>query len=137
MWNLNESRNTTEKKPFCWTFVMSRKGGSECNPSCRVGYVPSSQVYASSSNLISFLKEIFFDNCSFVFADLQALGNRIHSQIITTKISRISSVSHSIYKNKPGFMQVTKGILLIILIIREYHEKTGFVVGFKPAGGIR
>jgi len=26
---------------------------------------------------------------------------------------------------------------LKILIIREYHEKTGFVVGFKPAGGIR
>ena len=21
--------------------------------------------------------------------------------------------------------------------IREYHEKTGFIVGFKPAGGIR
>ena len=26
---------------------------------------------------------------------------------------------------------------LKILIFREYHEKTGFVVGFKPAGGIR
>ena len=67
---------TLRKKTILLKIVMSRKGGSECNPSCRVGYVPSSQVYASSSNLISFLKEIFFDNCSFVFADLQALGNR-------------------------------------------------------------
>ena len=28
-------------------------------------------------------------------------------------------------------------IHFVIRAIREYYEKTGFIVGFKPAGGIR
>ncbi len=27
--------------------------------------------------------------------------------------------------------------LVMCRAIRDYHERTGFVVGFKPAGGIR
>ena len=28
-------------------------------------------------------------------------------------------------------------IYFVVRAIREYYEKTGFIVGFKPAGGIR
>ena len=37
---------------------------------------------------------------------------------------------------KEGVNATLPGRLVMVRAIRDYHEQTGFTVGFKPAGGI-